>query len=219
MGNCLKSTSNDDLTLLNGRTNDSNRESIDQDPNLHFQVSSSLFCCELRKFYIKFCVIYLCSEFFVASYSGFRVYVATNFSHALNSVWGSMSLKKCENYIRKSLSLSDANHLFINQITKNCEEKKSFVKRKYKHTNVSGASVWLESRMFRFVSMFLSRDSIINCEKVSLCNDLINEEAPKLRVSPFHVHPPCNQLDKDKLVADLLDRLFSSMLDRTRKKS
>lgn len=39
MGNCLKSTSTDDLTLLNGRANDSNRESIDQDPNMHFPVS------------------------------------------------------------------------------------------------------------------------------------------------------------------------------------
>lgn len=39
MGNCLKSTSTDDLTLLNGRANDSNRESIDQEPNLQFQVS------------------------------------------------------------------------------------------------------------------------------------------------------------------------------------
>lgn len=134
MGNCLKSTSNDDLTLLNGRTNDSNRESIDQDPNLHFQVSSSLFRCSLRKFYIKFCVIYLCSEFFVASCSGFRVCVATNFSHALDSTWISMRGTMCENCFRKSLSLSDANHLFINQITKNCEEKKSFVKSKYKHT-------------------------------------------------------------------------------------
>lgn len=39
MGNCLKSTSTDDLTLLNGRANESNRESIDQDANLHFPVS------------------------------------------------------------------------------------------------------------------------------------------------------------------------------------
>ncbi|KAG5677130.1 hypothetical protein PVAND_006912 [Polypedilum vanderplanki] len=37
MGNCLKSTSTDDLTLLNGRSNDSARESIDQEPNLQFQ--------------------------------------------------------------------------------------------------------------------------------------------------------------------------------------
>ncbi|CRK95995.1 CLUMA_CG009435, isoform A [Clunio marinus] len=36
MGNCLKSTSNDDLTLLNGRTSETNRESIDHDQNLHF---------------------------------------------------------------------------------------------------------------------------------------------------------------------------------------
>ncbi|CAO1321133.1 unnamed protein product [Diamesa tonsa] len=37
MGNCLKSTTNDDISLLNGgRSNDSNRESIDQDQNIHF---------------------------------------------------------------------------------------------------------------------------------------------------------------------------------------
>lgn len=53
MGNCLKSTSTDDLTLLNGRTNDSNRESIDQE-NMHFPVSWS-FSGRLskEKFYIK----------------------------------------------------------------------------------------------------------------------------------------------------------------------
>lgn len=40
MGNCLKSTTNDDISLLNGgRNNDSNRESIDQDQNIHFPVS------------------------------------------------------------------------------------------------------------------------------------------------------------------------------------
>lgn len=128
-----------------------------------------------------------------------------------------MGLTMCENYFRKSLSLSDANHLFINQITKNCEEKTASWKANINTQHVSGASVWLESSMFRFVSMFLSRDSIINCEKVSLCNVLINEEAPKLRVSPFRVRPPCYQLDKDKLVADLLDPQCSSMLDRTLK--
>lgn len=37
MGNCLKSASTDDLTLLNGRASDSTRESIDQEPNLQFQ--------------------------------------------------------------------------------------------------------------------------------------------------------------------------------------
>lgn len=42
MGNCLKSASSDDLTLLNGRASDSNRESIDQEPNLHFQVSLNI---------------------------------------------------------------------------------------------------------------------------------------------------------------------------------
>ncbi|CAO1345554.1 unnamed protein product [Diamesa serratosioi] len=37
MGNCLKSTTNDDISLLNGgRNNDSNRESIDQDQNINF---------------------------------------------------------------------------------------------------------------------------------------------------------------------------------------
>lgn len=63
MGNCLKTTSNDDLTLLNGRANDSNRESIDQDANVHFPVSFVILLCEREKLYIKFCVIYLCSEF------------------------------------------------------------------------------------------------------------------------------------------------------------
>lgn len=41
MGNCLKSTSTDDLTLLNGRANDGNRESIDQDVILNFPVSKN----------------------------------------------------------------------------------------------------------------------------------------------------------------------------------
>ena len=39
MGNCLKTTSTDDLTLLNGRAAESNRESVDQEPNLQFPVS------------------------------------------------------------------------------------------------------------------------------------------------------------------------------------
>lgn len=40
MGNCLKSTSTDDLTLLNGGAN---RDSIDQDPTMHFQVRFAIF--------------------------------------------------------------------------------------------------------------------------------------------------------------------------------
>lgn len=44
MGNCLKSASTDDLTLLNGRASESNRESIDQEPNFQFQVSTFIFC-------------------------------------------------------------------------------------------------------------------------------------------------------------------------------
>lgn len=56
MGNCLKSTSSDDLTLLNGRTNDSNRESIDQEISQPYPVSRNLTF--LMK---KYFVIYLCS--------------------------------------------------------------------------------------------------------------------------------------------------------------
>lgn len=52
MGNCLKSTSNDDLTLLNGRANESNRESIDQEPNLHFPVSSSFTQYKAKKIFL-----------------------------------------------------------------------------------------------------------------------------------------------------------------------
>lgn len=43
MGNCLKSASTDDLTLLNGRATESNRESIDQEPNFNFQVRTKIF--------------------------------------------------------------------------------------------------------------------------------------------------------------------------------
>lgn len=50
MGNCLKTTSTDDLTLLNGRATESNRESIDQDQSLHFPVSLSFLLDEKKKF-------------------------------------------------------------------------------------------------------------------------------------------------------------------------
>jgi hypothetical protein len=40
MGNCLKSASSDNLTLIGGRANEGNRDSIDQEPNFQFQVST-----------------------------------------------------------------------------------------------------------------------------------------------------------------------------------
>lgn len=39
MGNCLKSTSTDDLSLLNGRANENRQDSIDDERN--FNVSQS----------------------------------------------------------------------------------------------------------------------------------------------------------------------------------
>lgn len=88
MGNCLKSTSTDDLTLLNG-----NRESIDQDPNMHFPVSFNFSFFLLKKFVLKFCVIYLCSEFCDFH---FRVCVAMLLFHEclFNKISGKIQILK-----------------------------------------------------------------------------------------------------------------------------
>jgi hypothetical protein len=43
MGNCLKSTSTDDLSLLNGRTNENRQDSIDEERNFNVsQVNNAI---------------------------------------------------------------------------------------------------------------------------------------------------------------------------------